>query len=379
MAFQVLGSYSKKNFYDPAQDTVDYRVGNGLGYFWSLDYTTERHGWYAEVFGRTKDYRADSGFTRRVDSNTAFFINRFSTKSEPKAKVIKTDWRQFTRYSFDFKGRPQYLLVGSGLSFALQGSTFISTEGGYQFEKIYEEEFGAKRTDTRPGGFFGDPTRYANQPYFSFNINKNVSKKLFVYGFIGSIFNAFDFDFGAGPRFPRASTAFQGYLNSPEYFEYIRQLFLFQANPDTVPYPSFAAPPALDPGPGRQFDLNVGFQYKPIDPLRISLDYTKSRLTRNDTGLEAFDTNIFTLRSTYQFTRFTFVRARWDYDTLRSNASGQFLAGWNPNPGTAFYVGYNDNFNYNGFNPYTNHAEPGFARNGRTFFIRASYLFRKSF
>ena len=379
MAFQVLGTYSKKNFYDPNRDTVDYRVGNGLGYFWSLDYTTERHGWYAEVLGRTKDYRADAGFTRRVDSNTAFFINRFSTKSNPKAALIKTDWRQFTRYIFDFKGRPQYLLVGNGLNFALQGSTFISAEGGYQFEKIYEEEFGAKRSENQAGGFVGAPTRYANQPYFSVNIDKTVNKQLYVYGFIGSIFNAFDFDFGAGPRYPRASNAFQGYLNSPEYLEYIRQLYLFQADPDTVPPPTFVNPPALDPGPGRQFDLNVGFQYKPIDPLRISIDFTKSRLTRNDTGLEAFDTNIFTIRSTYQFTRFTFVRARWDYDTLRSNASGQFLAGWNPNPGTAFYVGYNDNFNYNGFNPYTNQGEPGFARNSRTFFIRASYLFRKSF
>jgi hypothetical protein len=55
------------------------------------------------------------------------------------------------------------------------------------------------------------------------------------------------------------------------------------------------------------------------------------------------------------------------------------LLGWNPNPGTAFYAGYNDNFNYNGFSPYTGQLEPRFERNSRTFFIRASYLFRKSF
>ena len=137
--------------------------------------------------------------------------------------------------------------------------------------------------------------------------------------------------------------------------------------------------PALDPGKGLFVELNLGFEYKPIDPLRISLDYSKSFLKRNDTGLDAFDTNIVTLRSTYQFSRFTYVRARWDYDSLRANASGQFLFGWNPNPGTAFYVGYNDNFNYNGFNPFTGQAETRFERNSRTFFIRASYLFRKSF
>jgi hypothetical protein len=64
---------------------------------------------------------------------------------------------------------------------------------------------------------------------------------------------------------------------------------------------------------------------------------------------------------------------------MSSNVSGQMLLGWNPSPGTAFYAGYNDNFNYNGFNPYTGQFEPRFERNNRTFFIRASYLFRKSF
>jgi hypothetical protein len=183
-----------------------------------------------------------------------------------------------------------------------------------------------------------------------------------VYAFVGSVWNAFDFDFGAGERFPRVSSAYLNYLS------------VYLPNPNTS-----LSYPGLDPGKGYQFDAQAGVEYKPINPLRVSLDYTKSQLTRNDTGRVAFDTNIFTLRSTYQFSRFTYVRARWDYDSLSSNASGQFLFGWNPNPGTAFYVGYNDNFNYNGFSPYTGQFEPHFERNSRTFFIRASYLFRKSF
>jgi hypothetical protein len=120
-------------------------------------------------------------------------------------------------------------------------------------------------------------------------------------------------------------------------------------------------------------------KYKPITPLRISLDYTKSQLTRYDTDRVAFDTNIFTLRSTYQFSRFTFVRARWDYESLSSRVGGQLLFGWNPNPGTAFYVGYNNGFTYNGFNPYSEVYKPRIGLNQQVFFIRASYLFRKSF
>jgi hypothetical protein len=85
------------------------------------------------------------------------------------------------------------------------------------------------------------------------------------------------------------------------------------------------------------------------------------------------------LRGTYQFTRFTFARARVDYDSLAANIRAQFLVGWTPNPGTAFYAGYNDDINYNGYGLISGQLEPGFRRNGRTFFIKMSYLFRHSF
>jgi hypothetical protein len=383
ITFQFLGTHSRKFFYDPNEDSSSYRTGNGLGYFLSADYTTDTHGWYAELSGRSKNYRADAGFTRRTIINTAFFVNRVSTKSKPKAAIIRANWNQFGRYQYDWDGRISYGLVGTNLNLTLQGNWFVYTETGVQYEKDYESEFGANRNPAKgiQGAFYGDSTRSAYQPYFSINFNKTVNKRLSTYGFVGSIINSMDYDFGAGNRYPRTSPAYRAYLASPEFQQYLQQLYLYQAmpNPDPDLRPSPPPAPGLDPGRGYQFDLNLGFEYKPIDPLRISLDYTKSRLQRNDNHTVAYDTNIFTLRSTYQFSRFTYIRARWDYDTLRSNASGQFLFGWNPSPGTAFYVGYNDNFNYNGFNPYTGQFEPRFERNSRTFFIRASYLFRKSF
>ena len=125
--------------------------------------------------------------------------------------------------------------------------------------------------------------------------------------------------------------------------------------------------------------MEAGFNYQPTSALRATLSYNKSRLTRYDTGLVAFDANIYVLRATYQFTRFVALRARMDYDTLASRARGQFLFGWTPNPGTAFYAGYNDDLNRNGFNPFNGNLEPGFRRNGRTFFIKVSYLIRRSF
>lgn len=358
MTFQAVGTHSRKFFYSPERDEVNYRTGNGFGYYWSLDYTTDRHGWYAEASGRTSDYRADAGFTRRTDANTFFFVNRFSTKSRPKAKIIRASWNQFARYGVDWHGRTQQAMGGMNVNLNLQGNLFIYAESGVQYEQIYEDEFGPMRNPAtgQQGAFVGSPTRRSTEPYFSVNFNKTVNKKVSIYGFVGSIINAIDYDFGSGVRFPRASAAFLPYL--------LRT--------------AIGDPPPLDPGSGWQFDANFGGEYKPINPLRISIDYTKSRLRRNDTHLLAFDADLVTFKSTYQFTRFTFVRARIDYDSLQRRTAGQFLFGWNPNPGTAFYIGYNDNFNYNGFSPYTQQFEPGFARNSRTFFIRASYLFRKS-
>ena len=381
MNFQVVGTHSRRNFYSPDLNRSRYRTGNGLGYSWSLDYTKKNYGFFIEALGRSRYYRADAGFTRRVNTNQIFFASRVSSNPNPKAKLIRADWRQFARLVYDWKGRSTDGFIGTNFFFQLQGSVFINTEMGVGYERLFEEEFGPKRTATRRGAFFGAPERSEYQPYANFNINKTVNKRFSLYGFVGANWNSFDFDFGNGvgggfeTRFPRVSQPYLDYLNSPDYLEYLRLRELNPTDPNNFP-PN--APP-LDPGRGFQFDMQVGFTYKPIDPLNISVDYTKSKLTRDDTGKTAFDANIVTLRSTYQFTRFIFARTRIDYNSLSSNVSGQMLLGWNPSPGKALYVGYNDNFNYSGFNPYTGQLEPGFQRNNRTFFIRASYLFRKSF
>ena len=368
MTFQVVGTNSKRCFFDaefePLLDSTQaqrnrdicgtgitttgdpndigatynrYRTGNGIGYYWNIDYTTDQWGFYAEAGGRSGDYRADAGFTRRTNSNFAFFINRFSTKSKPKAKIIRASWAQFTGVDYDFSGRLQSHNFGTNLQLQMPRSTFLFVEVGGTHEKIYEEEFGLKRMPTRPlGTFFGEGFRAQWQMYGSINMNQTLNKK-FNYGFFtGLIRNAFDY---------------------------------FNFHPSGL----------QDPVPGRQFDAEVWGEYKPIDPLRFTFDYRKSRLDHNDDRVRAFDSDIVSLRTTYQFTRFIFARVRVDYLSDQRNYAGQALFGWTPSPGTAFYVGYNDNFNYNGFNPNTGQFEPGVGRNQRTFFVRASYLFRKSF
>jgi hypothetical protein len=182
-----------------------------------------------------------------------------------------------------------------------------------------------------------------------------------------------DYDFGAGPDFPRASSAFQNYLAQ------------CSANPalclPNPPNPPAIEVPGLDPGPGDQLLIESTVRYQPTTAFQTQLNYTKRRLVRHDTGLVAFDDNLFSSRSVYQFTRDIFARLRVDYSTLNRRIRPQFVLGWTPSPGTALYAGYNDDINYNGYNPFIRQPtqEPGFRSNGRTFFIKASYLFKRSF
>lgn len=96
----------------------------------------------------------------------------------------------------------------------------------------------------------------------------------------------------------------------------------------------------FDPGGGNQLTIESSLRYQPTTAFQTQLNYNKRRLVRHDTRL---------------------------------------VVGWTPNPGTALYIGYNDDVSYNGYNQFTGQFEPGLRGNGRTFFIKASYLFRRSF
>ncbi len=351
ISFQVLGTNSRRYFYDPDLDKNVFRTGNGFGYLVNFDLTKRNFGLFALSEGRTRDYRADVGFTRRTNSNFSGLFTRFSSEPKPKATLIL--WRVFNReiVNYDWQGRLQNLSVGGNafLQFKHQLSWGFGTNHGY--ERIFEEEFGRRRTLTRTGAFAGNnPERSTqNQRFFSF-IEAKLNKKYSVQAEVGYAINELDYDFGGGRKFPRISPA-------------------ALVNPAAQ----------LDPGPGNSINLATSFIYQPADALRISLDYTKSRLTRNDTRRLAYDDNIYSLKATYQFTRFLFFRARADYTTLGSTVRSQLLFGLTPSPGTSFYAGYNDDLNYNNYSPFSDRYEPGLHRNGRTFFIKMSYLIRRSF
>ena len=380
-SWQALGTRTRDNFFYPDEGKTRDSVQNGFIYAVNYDQGGRHFGQQFSMVGRTQYYRADVGFNRRTDTNNPNWFIRYNSEPKPKAKLIS--WRVYTDFNanFDWNGSSQNFNNETQVQFQLYKQTYFGSGVDFGYDRVFEREFGAAR---QPGSncvalnkctFAGDDNERSSptKGLYAFG-GSNPSKKYNFNFFLGRFWGSTDFDFGAGPKFPRVSptaiaqrTAIATGLCKDKDA---------QGNPIEVP-PFCRAP--QDPGPGDSWRFEGGFTYQPSAALNFNFNYTKERLTRYDTDRLAFDDNILSLRTTYQFTRFIFARGRVDYDTLGSDVKGQFLFGWTPNPGTAFYVGYNDDLSRNGFNPFNSQLEPGLRRNGRTFFIKLSYLFRRSF
>lgn len=398
---QALGSVSHQPFFYADEALRADRKEKGLAYAAYLNSDGRNWGYEAGIVGRSKFFRADVGFNRRFNTNNPTVFVRYNSTDKPKQMLVS--WRLFNFFgsNFDWRGRHQRYINESQLQLRMQRQTFIGVGIEKGYERVFEDEFGGTREafarinrDTftpllgagaagrlpacdqtgalapiilddpatpnvdesrrlrRCTFFGGDNERSASRKTIYWYLETRPSKKYGVSVFSSYNAGVLDFDFGSGsPRYPRISPAAL----------------------------RFGQDAPLDPGAGNEFFLESTLSYQPTDELRLQLNYTKDRLTRRDTERVAFDDNIFSLRGTYQFTRFVFARARVDYTTLSARVRMQYLMGWTPNPGTSFYVGYNDDLNRNGFSPFNGQLEPGFRRNGRVFFIKMAYLIRKSF
>ncbi|HLN98186.1 MAG TPA: DUF5916 domain-containing protein [Pyrinomonadaceae bacterium] len=372
-SWQLLGTRSRRQFFFPEQGKTLDRQENGFIY--AIDYNQAgRHfGHEFSMVGRTRYYRADVGFNRRNNTNNPNWFIRYNSEPKPKARLIS--WRVYTDFSadFDWQGRSQGANNETQVQFTFKKETYFGVGSDKGYERVFESEFGPKR---QPGSncvvnntctFAGDDNERSSSNRGLYMFAGSIPSKKYNFNFfVNRRWGAMDFDFGAGPKFPRVSPTALAAAEA-------RANGLCGGNN----LPSVCRSPQ-DPGPGDFWHFDGGITYQPTTALSATLNFTKEKLTRYDTGRVAFDENIVSLRSTYQFSRFLFARGRIDFDSIASNVKGQFLLGYTPNPGTALYVGYNDDLNRRGFNPFSGQLEPGFRRNGRTFFIKMSYLFRKS-
>lgn len=346
--FQLVGTNSRRRYYNPNTNATEYRNGNGIAYQASYDFTGKNIGYRFGISGRSRDYRADVGFTRRTNTHGGSGSLRLGTEPNPKKTLISFTTRSSGSLSIDEQGRLQSFRTSFNTDWRFQNQLSLNTGTDFESARIYEDEFGARRNARQQGAFFGEDFRKTNQFTSDAEIEKTFNEKIGVSAGYGITTNAFDFDFGASERYPRISPA------------------------------ALAGNSKLDPGSAFSFQYTFGVSLQPTEPWSVEMSYEREKLRRNDNKLTAFDSNIYSLRSTYQFTRFIFTRIRLDYETVDATINSQLLLGWSPNPGTAFYVGYNDNSNYRAFNEFRDRFDEGFRRDGHRFFIRMAYLFRKS-
>jgi len=367
--FQVVGTNSRRCFFNadfeallnPAQaqrnrdmcggNSNEFRTGNGFGYRVYLERSDRNLYMNYLAIGRTRDYRADVGFTNRVDTNYLGSFIQYQTDRDAKKSIIFKRINNATNINYDWKGRSQGFQSNTQGMLALQRQTFVGAGLEFGYERVFEHEFGNRRTASLPfqGSFFGeDSERSSHRKEIYGFVETSPVKQIFGLFVLSYSKGNLDYDLGAGP-YRRVSPA------------------------------AFAGSSKIDPGPGDQLYIEGSIRYQPTTAWQAQFNYTRTKLVRNDTDRVAFDDNVFSLRSTYQFTRDIFARLRLDYSNISTRLRPQLVVGWTPSPGTALYAGYNSDFNYNGFNPYTRIPEPGFRSNGRSFFIKASYLFKKSF
>ncbi|MFM8441323.1 MAG: DUF5916 domain-containing protein, partial [Acidobacteriota bacterium] len=142
--FQIVGTNSKRCFYDNAFEPLlnpsqqlrnqqlcgggtfggvtvlgssysSYRIGNGLGYEGSFDFTERNYGFNIRTNGRTKLFRADSGFVKRNDTNQITIGGRISSSPKSEGRLLRASWFNSLESNFAFNGDPQLLMLMSRL------------------------------------------------------------------------------------------------------------------------------------------------------------------------------------------------------------------------------------------------------------------------
>jgi Domain of unknown function (DUF5916)/Carbohydrate family 9 binding domain-like len=365
MEFQVLGTNARRCSLaaDPKND--ECHTQNGFAYSYLFQQSKRHWWWNVNGAARTGGFVADLGFTRRVNTNNHNLNVGYNSEPKPKQKIVSWEIYNYLGGNHDWQGRLQNWTYEGQVGPNLQRQSYIRTGYNTGYERVFASEFG----ETVFANQLPEMSAYSKN-YFAY-AGSSPTKRISLNYFFGYRWGQLDYDFGNGRRYPRVSAsavaaraaAAAGRCESVE---------------DSFVAPSECAG-LLDPGKGNLLYTNGGISYKASNALNMSLSWSRNRLTRDDTGLVAFNSDIWSARTTYQFTRFAFARARLDYSSISSSYRGQFLFGWTPNPGTAFYVGYNDDVNHAYFNPFNGEAVQGFRRNNRNFFIKASYLFRRSF
>src|SRR6266571_2362176 len=207
---QALVTHSRRNFFYPDLGQTLDRAENAFIYASDYNMSGRHFGYDYSTVGRTRYYRADVGFNRRTNTNNHNLFVRYNSEPKPKAKLIS--WRVYDDIStnFDWQGRMQIYNNESQIQFSFPRQTYLGVGMDIGYERVFEEEFGMKRpagsncAATNTCTFAGnDNERSARNGGLYVFAGSTISKKFNFNSFANQSYGNLDFDFGAGPRYPR--------------------------------------------------------------------------------------------------------------------------------------------------------------------------------
>jgi len=132
---------------------------------------------------------------------------------------------------------------------------------------------------------------------------------------------------------------------------------------------------------GNKISFHFGAQYQPNDRISQGIEYTYQDFHRADDKEHVFDLSIIVSRTTYQFSKSTFVRALVQYDSYAKKVITDLLASFTLIPGTVLYLGYGSLYReqfWDGADAAWK-RQPGigdYYQTTQSLFVKASYLWR---
>ena len=302
----------------------------------AYDFIVSREGrkfnYEAEASSFSPGFQAQSGFIRRRDIRS--FSQSTSYQFRPENKIM-TAWGPRIRQSYaaDHDGTRLDWTAMNSLFFEFTGRTRGTVTVGNNRERLRARDWGGNR----------------------------------------------DLDF---------SSPFKGISINSSYFR------RFTLLADYFRFPGINFNPAVGQAPflTDRDSLNLTLTTRPLNKLRIDNTYISSRAISRQTGASIFNNHIIRSKFNWQFNRELSLRTIFQYNAVLANPlfsslkntknfNADILMTWQPNAGTAFYVGYNSNLQNLNLVPTPTGSQivryPNqFINDGKQLFVKFSYLFR---
>ncbi len=132
---------------------------------------------------------------------------------------------------------------------------------------------------------------------------------------------------------------------------------------------------ASNPFLGRMESAQAGVMIQPGAKLSQSLSLSQNHFTRD--GNPVYDVTVLNARTAYQFNKYLFIRALFQYDSYARKWLTDFLASFTYIPGTVVHLGYGVLFEKHGWD--AGQWLPGGDYSGRYYALRNSLFFKVSY